>query len=92
MKEPNEILPIESFCMYMQNETEKVQNPRISLKTLLYLGIIFTLFEIMLTLHSILKWFGMDGEPEGLFEWFVMGNRLRVILDFVFLLLFSLAV
>lgn len=46
----------------------------------------------MLTLHSILKWFGMDGEPEGLFEWFVMGNRLRVILDFVFLLLFSLAV
>lgn len=79
-----------SVCMYMQNEREKVQNPRTSLKTLLYFGIIFTLFEIMLTLHSILKWFGTDGEPEGLFECFVMGNRLRVIFDFVFL--FSLAI
>lgn len=49
------------------------------------------MFEIMLTLHSLLKWFGIDGEPEGLFKWFVMGNRLRVIFDFVFLL-FSLAV
>lgn len=42
-------------------------------------------------MRSLLKWFVTDGEPEGLFKWFVMGNRLRVIVDFVFLL-FSRAI